>query len=259
MFGFIKSIFLGNKNKPQVQGTVRVVVNSEINPARQMLKEATALKKEKKYDEACEKLVEAFSLDGSQDLMVKERMRLPMYLQLAKRNDEGWRIPNELNIKYTDVFSQAEIANQMRIFLQKEKKYLQAILFSVWSICKEVERDRYNIQGCIELADQWASNKDDEYGFLREGRKEKVYGKTPKRNPITDSAYKIFIDRISDSISEDGVADRILPLLKKAKKEYLTNNLSSSISKHLKSSKSYDFREVRDILDSILVKEEIAV
>jgi hypothetical protein len=258
VFGFIKSLFSNKKNTHQVTVSTTLIANDEINPAREMLKEATVLKKEKKYDEACEKLKEAFSLDGAGDLMVKERMRLPMYLQLAKRNDEGWRILNELNIKYTDVFSQAEIANQMRVFLQKEKKYTQAVLFSIWSICKEVERDRQNIQGSIELADQWASNKDD-FGILSEGRNEKVYGKTPKGNPITDSAYKMFNDRIDGSISKEGVTDRILPLLKKAKKEQLTDNLSEAISKYLKTSEYYDLREVRDIINTILMSEETDV
>lgn len=258
MFGYIKSLFSNKQNTPQVMVSSTLIANNEINPAREMLKEATALKKKKRYDEACEKLKEAFSINGAEDLMVKERMRLPMYLQLAKLNDEGWRILNELNVQYTDVFSQAEIANQMRVFLQKEKKYTQAVLFSVWSICKEVERDRKNIQGSIDLADQWATNKDD-FGFLPEGRKEKVYGKTPKGNPITDSAYKMFNDRVADRLSKESVSDRILPLLKKAKKEQLVDNLSEAISKYLKASEYYDLREVRDIINTNLMNEETDV
>ena len=101
-------------------------------------------------------LREAYSIKGSDELMVKDRLRLPMYLQLAGRNDEGWQELNELNIRYTDVFDQAEIANQMRIFLQKEGRYIQAILFSIWAICKEVDRDRYNLERSIELADDLA-------------------------------------------------------------------------------------------------------
>lgn len=142
MFKFINKYFSYNNTRAKVSANTTLIANSDINPAREMLKDAAALKKEKKYDEACEKLKEAFSLEGAEDLMIKERIRLPMYLQLAKRNDEGWQILNELNVHYTDVFSQAEIANQMRVFLQKEKKYTQAVLFSVWSICKEVERDK---------------------------------------------------------------------------------------------------------------------
>lgn len=258
MLKFIKSLFSSNKKSPQIKVAAELVVNNTINPAREMLKEATALKKEKKYDEACEKLKEAFSADGSDELMVKERMRLPMYLQLTKKNDEGWRILNELNVKYTDVFSQAEIANQMRVFLQKEKKYTQAIIFSVWSICKEVVRDRYNIQGSIDLADQLASTEL-EFGFLSEQSNEKVYGKTPKGNPITDSAYKMFIDRIEDSISVQGVSERILPLLKKDEKLDLVEAIAVPVSEYLKSTDVYDLRAVRDILNKNLSENEAAI
>lgn len=253
MFGFIKSIFSGKEKRKQVKVSATIFANNEINPAREMLKDATALKKEKRYDEACEKLKEAFSIKGAEDLMVKERMRLPMYLQLAKRNDEGWRILNELNVQYTDVFSQAEIANQMRVFLQKERKYTQALVFSVWSICKEVERDRKNIQGSIELADQLALNKE-EFRSLTEGKKEELCGKTPNGNPITDSSYQMLNDRIADIVEKEGVIGRIQPLLKKAKKEELLDSLSDSISAYLKVSESYDIRDVRDIISKTIDK-----
>jgi hypothetical protein len=242
MFNFLKGIFSSNKN-----------LQVEINPAREMLKEATVLKKEKKYDEACDKLKQAFLSKGASDLMAKERMRLPMYLQLAKKNDEGWKILNEINVEYTDVFSQAEIANQMRVFLQKEKNYIEAILFSIWNICKEVERDRFNIQRSINLTDQWALNKE-EFGSNEE-EKETVYGKTPKGNPITDSTYKMFNDRVNKNISKSGVSDNISTLLRKAKKEELIDSLSKSISKFLHSSKQYELREVRKIIKSILLED----
>ncbi|MBU1339480.1 MAG: hypothetical protein KKD56_10475, partial [Acidobacteria bacterium] len=53
-------------------------------------------------------------------MMIQERLRLPMYLQLAGRNDEAWDELNRLNVQYVDQFSQPVIANQMRVFLQKE-------------------------------------------------------------------------------------------------------------------------------------------
>lgn len=252
MFEFIKNIFSNKKKEPLVVLSTSVTVDNEINPAREMLKEATALKKEKKYDEACGKLREAFSLQGATNLMVKERLRLPMYLQLANKNDEGWKILNEMNVQFTDVFSQAEIANQMRVFLQKEEKYSQAVLFAIWSICKEIECYRHNIQGSINLADQLAASND-EFGFLREGRSKEVYGTTPKGNPITDQAYKMFHNRMKDSLSVDGVRGRILPPLKKAKKEGVADDIAESISKYLNSTERYDLSEVRDIVTEFLV------
>jgi len=90
--------------------------------ARDLLIEATALKREKKYAEACEKLREAYSSDGAENLFIEERLRLPMYLLLAGRNDEGWDELNRLNARYADQYSQPIIANQMRIFCKKEGK-----------------------------------------------------------------------------------------------------------------------------------------
>jgi len=258
MFKFINNLFSSYKKNPEIKIDTTIVVDDELNPAREMLKEATILKKEKKYEEACNKLKDAFAAQGSGDLMVKERMRLAIYLQLAKKNDEGWKVLNELNVKYTDVFSQAEIANQMRVFLQKEKKYTQALLFSVWGICKEVERDRSNIQGSIELTDEMASNAR-AYSFPGEDKKQEVYGKTPQGNPITDSAYRMFSDRIKKSVSKDGVSDRIQPLLKKAKKEELLEAISTVVSEYLKSTENYDLRDIRDSINELLSRKETAV
>lgn len=258
MMQFLKNLFKTSTKEPEIKVTASVIVNNEVNPARELLKEATALKKEKKYDEACDKLKEAFKAKGSNELMVKELMRLPMYLQLAKKNAEGWGILNELNIKYTDVFSQAEIANQMRVFLEKEKKFKQALLFSAWSICKEIERDRSNIQGSIDFADQMAKNEK-EYGSLFDKSNEKVYGKTPKGNPITDSAYQMFIDRVKDSMTKESVSGRIESLLKKMKKLEFSDPLSEKLSEYFHSKERYELPIVRDILSETLNDEKPAV
>lgn len=88
--------------------------------ARSLLKEATALKKEKKYIQACEKLREAYSSNDSENLMIEDRLRLPMYLQLAGKNDEGWDELNRLLKKYIDPYSPPIISHQMKVFLKKE-------------------------------------------------------------------------------------------------------------------------------------------
>jgi hypothetical protein len=92
------------------------------NPSRELLKEATALKRLKKFDAACEKLREAYIADGSENLMIEDRLRLPMYLLLAGKGDDGWDELNRLNALYADEFSQSIIANQMRVFQKKEGK-----------------------------------------------------------------------------------------------------------------------------------------
>lgn len=92
-------------------------------PSRNLLKEATSLKKEKKYLVACNKLLEAYSADGADMLMIEERLRFPMYLQLAGKNDEGWAELNELLKKHNDQFSNQVILKQMQIFLKKENNF----------------------------------------------------------------------------------------------------------------------------------------
>ncbi len=252
MLKLLKRIFPSgaktSKRNNSLNISASISINNEINPARELLKEATQLKHDKKFDEACEKLKEAYSAKGADELMVKERLRLPMYLQLAGKNDEGWKILNEINITFIDVFSQAEIANQMRVFLQKEKKHKQAIMFGAWCICKEIERDRSNIESCINMTDEMAKLSS-ELDFLGgNNEKEEVFAHTPSGNPITDSAYKMFIDRIEYSISLEGIKERLAPMFKRAKLESDLDRVSSKFSDYLKSCNKYDLSEVRDII-----------
>ncbi|MDP1606327.1 MAG: hypothetical protein Q8L93_06760 [Rhodocyclaceae bacterium] len=105
----------------EIAGMQQIDVNAEFSSvARNLLIEATALKREKKFIEACEKLREAYSADGAENLMIEDRLRLPMYLQLAGKNDAGWDELNRLYAKYTDQFSRLRIEHQMQIFLRKE-------------------------------------------------------------------------------------------------------------------------------------------
>jgi len=105
----------------EIAGMQQIDVNAaSSSAARNLLKDATALKREKKFIEACEKLREAYSADGAENLMIEDRLRLPMYLQLAGKNDEGWAELNSLSARYVDQFSKPRIAHQMTIFLRKE-------------------------------------------------------------------------------------------------------------------------------------------
>ncbi len=110
-----------NCTPTETTGMLHIEVNAAFSSAaRNLLMEATALKREKKYIEACNKLREAYSADGAENLMIEERLRLPMYLQLAGKDDEGWDELNRLYARYTDQFSQPRIEHQMKIFLRKE-------------------------------------------------------------------------------------------------------------------------------------------
>ncbi|MDI6688324.1 MAG: hypothetical protein QME06_08920 [Desulfobacterales bacterium] len=249
MFNFIKNLFSKiNDNNVSISLTKNDSIQYQESKARSLLKEATKLKKEKKFSEACEKLKEAYIVQGSDELSVKDRLRLPMYLQLAGKNNEGWQILNELNITHVDVSSQADIANQMRVFLQKEKNHKKAVYFGAWNLCKEIERDRSNIKHCLDMSDEFAA-LDAEYDLSNNSdKKDKVYIHTRKGNPVTDPAYEMFCERVEYSISFDGVKEAIVHLLKKAKLENISDALSRSLSGYLTSKKRYDFAKVQELI-----------
>ncbi|MDM8564246.1 hypothetical protein QUF74_01175 [Candidatus Halobeggiatoa sp. HSG11] len=240
-----------NKNSTSNKN-VKILDENEINHARELLKEATQLKKLKKFDEACDKLKEAYSAKGSEELMTKERLRLPMYLQLAGKNDEGWKILNELNITYTDAFSQLSIVNQMRIFLQKEKKYKHAVIFDAWCICKGIECDRFNIHNSISMTDEMVKfGKEFDYNLDEIGKNDEVYGYTPNGNPIFNKLYKISCEQMEKGMSLDGVKNSLLSALKKAKLDNNIDKIAKDFSLYLKESNHYNFNEVRDYFNKI--------
>lgn len=144
----IKQLAAATKPKPaqkpkpstKIEGiTAHTREIAALNNARSLLKEATALKKEKKYIEACDKLHEAYSADGAESLMIADRLRLPMYLQLAGKNDEAWDELNRLDAKYVDQYSEAGILAQMSTFLKKENN--ETALNPVRVILREKTRE----------------------------------------------------------------------------------------------------------------------
>jgi hypothetical protein len=215
--------------------------------AKELLKEATQLKKEKRYSEACDVLFEAFIADGSEHLTIKDYFRLPMYLQLDGKSDEGWRELNELVIKHTDLYSQAEIANQMRVFLQKEKKYVLALQFAAWHICKEIERDYSNIAATEQITDEQANFRD-EYSIEADEEQE-IYGETDKGNLITDKSYLIFKDRIEYLKSYNGLVTALSNDIKKAKLSEIEGDICQALFDYINSTQRYKSVAVRDILN----------
>lgn len=63
---------------------------------RELLKEATQLKRKKEFDAACEKLKEAYSYRDGEYWTIAESLRLPAYLQLAGRRKEALQAFDEL-------------------------------------------------------------------------------------------------------------------------------------------------------------------
>lgn len=97
---------------------------------------------------------EAYTADGAENLMIEDRLRLPMYLQLAGNNDEGWDELNNLSASYTDQFSQPRIAHQMKIFLRKENNETASNPLRVILQYEPTKESKTNI------SDAWEKNQD---------------------------------------------------------------------------------------------------
>lgn len=97
------------------------------------LRKATQLKKEGDIEAAISSLRTAYGIAGK-DIGVDERIRLPQYLQIAGRNDEAWKEFNDLiieagssQIKELAYFDLENIYDKMRLFLQREGRFIDAI------------------------------------------------------------------------------------------------------------------------------------
>lgn len=134
-------------NLPTISSELRIIDSDDIynSDARKLLKEATALKKEKKFELACQKLREAYKADGAEQLMIEERLRLPMYLQLAGKNQEGWKELIRLSqLHAEDGYLTSSIEKQKRIFIKKQKNSEStAISIGKFELNKNLRLDGY--------------------------------------------------------------------------------------------------------------------
>ncbi|HBR3802244.1 hypothetical protein [Klebsiella pneumoniae] len=79
---------------------------------RELLKEATQLKRKKEFDAACEKLKEAYSHRGGEYWTIAESLRLPTYLQLAGRRKEALQAFNDLLLQNKYISQSGSTFNQ---------------------------------------------------------------------------------------------------------------------------------------------------
>lgn len=184
--------------------------------ATELLKVATALKKDKKLKQACEKLKEAYMAEGGEFLPVESRLRLPMYLQAAGENEQGLEELKKIVIDpaFSDVFSQLAIANQMRIFFDKEKNYHQSLVYLVWALCKGNESAYYS------LLDKDLSGEQRQY----------------------------FTKAIESRQSIEGLKERLQKPLKKIGRENEIEALCAKVADYLRGKKKYDINAVIKIL-----------
>ena len=104
----------------------------EYDRLKEKLKKATKKKKEDKLDEAIEILKETF-LEDKNELPISDRLRLPMYLQKANRNEEGWQELSRLLSTRSVGFDRCDILDKMSLFRKREKAYDDAMALGIQS------------------------------------------------------------------------------------------------------------------------------
>ncbi len=231
MFGLLKKLFSGK----QVEQELPVGDNE----ARGLMRVAAALKEEKEYDQACEKMEEALQAKGADKLELFERLRYPSYLQLAGREEEGWQALNELSVTFVSPDSQVEITDQMIRFLLRGENYQEALMFTVWWLCLMVDHDRRAIERMIRVADNppLVSSGEGKAGS-------KAYGETESGNPIRDRAYKVCSERYEEFTSLRGVTNKIRKLHKQAGRTENVAEMAGEVANYLKSAGRYDLGDV---------------
>jgi hypothetical protein len=179
-----------------------------------LLKEATAQKNAGDLENAIKLLRETYQeiSQGSTIYPVDTFLRLPLYLQEAKRNDEAWRefnilltkgYPNQMNNPELIPMDHSIIYDKMRLFLQREGKSELAVRFGIFSYLS------------------WA------IGLYRQ-----------KRN-----------DELKAYASRESLEDTIRKLLKKAKKQDLIEKVSTIVEEQIKHLPNIDFGELAKRID----------
>ncbi|EHA60526.1 hypothetical protein [Synechococcus sp. WH 8016] len=120
--------------------------DESIKQIQEWVSEAVKCKGEKDYEKALKYLDKAYREAAMYEIIsnhLSHYTRLPAYLQLAKKNDEGWgqlnllangilphRGPNPTELAI-DIDWRIEVSDKTRLFLEREKKFEQAL----WERC----------------------------------------------------------------------------------------------------------------------------
>ena len=141
-------------NHVETKPRINEVTESAEQHISALLKQATKLKQEGKTDDAIQCLRDAFAKikNCSEVYSIDTYLRLPLYLQQAGRNDEAWSEFNNLLINTGQLGSgdtvlpmdHSKIYDKMRLFLQREKRFLEAVRFGIlsyfsWAIGLELQ------------------------------------------------------------------------------------------------------------------------
>ena len=213
------NLFNKDTDKLSKDTTIKEDTDDLGKDADKLLKEATEKNDAGDLDNAIMLLKKAYEVisEGSMTYRVDTFLRLPLYLQQAKKNDEAWRefnllltkgYPNQMNMPELNPMDHSIIYDKMRLFLQRKGENQLAIRYGVFSYLS------------------WA------IGLYRQDRR----------------------DELENYISRENFDEILRRLLKKAKKENLTRKIIPIVEGQIKQLPNIDFGDLAKLIDGVVCK-----
>lgn len=207
--------------------------------AHDLLNIATKQKKKGDLEGAIETLRKAYKINEANNEGIGNTafLQLPMYLQAAGKNDEGW---NEFNKLLLDGWSADTsldfyyIYDKMRLFLQREQRAIEAVPYGVISY----------IMCAMHHFDRWKHYE------KKKKEEENIYAK---------KSCDIFIKKHSDVYfrlcSNDflpQLKENFTPLLKKAKKLDCMDEVIKITQTHIKAAPKLNIQGIHSDIERVL-------
>lgn len=207
-----------------------------------LLKEATLLKKQSRYDEACQTLRLAFLSAGANEIiLIEERLRLPAYLLLAGRRDDGWAELNLLAGQFHEPYDQVPIRNKMRVFAEKEERWSDALFYSAWVYILKLKNGINFIKSVHHQADidanegplQFTGENGSIYelDFRKINADNTPLAYTENGNPIFDVAHNHMLQSLNRSLSIEVIENEFESLCAKLHRPELPPVIADEILK----------------------------
>jgi len=186
--------------------------------AGRLLKEATAYKQNKDFENAIAYLQRAYSVigKGSTIYPVETFLRLPMYLHASGRKEEAWKefnalltqgYPNQLQDKSLICFDKSHVTDKTRLCFWRDRHYAEAVKYGIVS-------------------------------FLFEAAALKLQG---RRNDLADHLYV------------ENVQDQIEHYLSKAGKKHLLNQVYVLVNSYIKLLPTTDYNGLCRQIDALVL------
>ncbi|MBO1550344.1 hypothetical protein [Yersinia pseudotuberculosis] len=203
----------------------------------ELAKEAVRLKKEKRFDEACRTLQIAYqSADVGEFITIQDRLKLPMYLMLSGRANDGWNELNRLGIEHPDRPHQIAIRSAMKEFAEKEGRFNDALFYEVWVYVMQLMELLEFIVVVNDAADKEAQSpplvieKSNGDKVIFDLNKNNVpVAITPNGNPIYDVAYNHMLTRLNRMMDIDEIDTALCASCKRIGREDITERLADEV------------------------------